>query len=215
MKKTISEYLTETHPKSNLNSINGKYNIRFELGGETLQNGTIERLNQVVNRANEIFKQSLGYKDIIIAIEEYENEFYDSKSKNKPYLFELISLNKLNKFKGPFEQTYYEFDELGNKSEHIAEDEIYCDLYIGNLVLNKETVSKIITGRANLEMGFEPAIPQDIYFYSTTNKTGFRIYDDRGCDIWSDDKEVLRPIYESLNDWILDYDRPEIDKYFK
>ena len=77
------------------------------------------------------------------------------------------------------------------------------------------TIKKIIQGRANLEMGFEPAIPQNIYYYSPLNKIGFRIYDDRGCDVWSDYKEKLRPICENLNEWILDYNRAEIDAFFE
>jgi hypothetical protein len=41
------------------------------------------------------------------------------------------------------------------------------------------------------------------------------MYDDKGCDVWSNHKGNLRPIYENLNDWILDYNRSKIDKYFK
>ena len=215
MNKTIKRYLTSNYPELNLNSIHGKFNLRFELGGEILENGTIERVNQAVSRATEIYKQAIGNDELIIAIEEYETDAYDIEKRNKDYLFELLPLDKLTKFKGPFGQTYYEIDKLGNRIEQIAEDELDCDLLIGKLNIDEKTISKIIRGRANLEMGFDPAIPQDIYYYSVSNKIGFRIYDDRGCDVWSNDKEKLRPLYESLNKWILDYNRPEIDKYFK
>jgi len=199
----------------NINSIHGKFNLRFELGGEILENGTVERVNQAVSRATEIYKQAIGNDELIVAIEDYETEYFDIEKRNKEYLSELIPINKLTKFKGPFGQTYYDIDELGNRIEQIAEDELQCDLIIGKLSIDEDTINKIIRGRANLEMGFDPAIPQDIYYYSISNKIGFRIYDDRGCDVWSNDKEKLRPIYESLNEWILDYNRPEIDKYFK
>ncbi len=215
MNKTIKKYLISNHPELNLKSIYGKFNLRFELGGEILENGTIERVNQAVSRATEIYRQAIGNNELIIAIEEYNSDFFDIEKRNKRYLSELLSLDKLTKFKGPFGQTYYEIDELGNRIEQIAEDELHCDLYIGKLDIDEETINKIIRGRANLEMGFDPAIPQDIYYYSISNKIGFRIYDDRGCDVWSNDKEKLRPIYESLNKWILDYNRPEIDEYFK
>jgi hypothetical protein len=214
MNRTIKEYLTNNFAELNLSSLRGKYNIRFELGGK-IENGTTERINQVVNRASEIYNQAIGNNEIIISIEEYETDFYDLENKNQPYLSELITFENLDRFKGPFEQTYYETDKSGNSIEHIFEDKIDCDLLIGKITLDKETVSKIIRGKANLEMGFEPAIPQNIYFYSISKRIGFRIYDDRGCDIWSDNKENLKPIYESLNRWILDYDRPEIDSYFK
>lgn len=190
-------------------------NIRFELGGKILKNGTTERVSQVVKRANEIYKQAIGFDEVIIAIEESENDFYDINQSNKPYLSDLIPIKKLSKFDGPFGQTYYDIDELGNKVQQVAEDQLLCDLYIGKISIDEKNIDKIIRGKANLEMGFDPAIPQDIYFYSLSNKIGFRIYDDRGCDIWSNDKEKLRPIYKSLNKWILDYNRPEIDEYFK
>ena len=33
--------------------------------------------------------------------------------------------------------------------------------------------------------------------------------------IISADKEILRPIYKKHNDWILDYDREQIEKQFE
>jgi len=212
MKETIRKYLNENYPELNLSFIYGEYNLRFELGGRELKNGTIERVNQVVYRAAEIYKETIGYNEVIIAIVEYENDSFDKE--NKTYLSELIPVEILSKIKGPFEQTYYDVDEIGNKIEHSFEDKLYCDLYIGKIILNKEAIKKILRGKANLEMGFEPSIPQDVYFYSIFNEIGFRIYDDRGCDVWSNDKEKLRSIYKNLNEWILDYDRPEIDNYF-
>ena len=215
MNETVKKYLTDKFPKLNLNSIHGEYNLRFELGGETLKNGTIERVNQVLKRATEIYKLAIGFNEIIILIEEYENDIFNQERKNKQYLSELISLDKLSKFKGPFEQTYYEIDDSGIKTEHVFEDKLDCDLFIGNIILEEKTVSEIILGKANLEMGFEPSITQDIYFYSVINEIGFRIYDDRGCDVWSNDKEKLRPIYKKLSKWILDYNRPEIEEFLK
>ena len=41
------------------------------------------------------------------------------------------------------------------------------------------------------------------------------MYDDRGLDIVSADNETLRPIYNKHNDWILDYDREQIDRQFE
>jgi len=43
----------------------------------------------------------------------------------------------------------------------------------------------------------------------------YHLYDDRGCDVIASNKENLRPLYEELNDWILDYDREQIDTIFK
>jgi hypothetical protein len=38
------------------------------------------------------------------------------------------------------------------------------------------------------------------------------MYDDRGVDIITSDVETLRQIYTRFNDWILEFNRKEIDK---
>ncbi|WP_308722225.1 DUF3885 domain-containing protein [Paenibacillus polysaccharolyticus] len=53
-----------------------------------------------------------------------------------------------------------------------------------------------------------------IYFIDQQSQLVFHIYD-RGLDIVSPTKEVLVYLYKEFNDWILDYDRKEIDKVFK
>ena len=56
---------------------------------------------------------------------------------------------------------------------------------------------------------------KEIYFVNIDKKLVFHMYDDRGLDIISAKKETLRPIYKKHNDWILDYDREQIDKHFE
>ena len=169
MKKNIKEYLNKTFPELKADSIHGEYYIRFELGGN-LRNGTKKRVTQVVKRAIEIYKQTIGEGKTLLLIEEYENEFYDQKNKNKNYLFSLIDETQFDRFHGPFEQTYYEEDNKGNLIEKVFKDKLECDLLIGETHLDNERVKKIIEGIANLEMGFEPSIPQDLYFFSMEKK---------------------------------------------
>ena len=61
----------------------------------------------------------------------------------------------------------------------------------------------------NYQAGFE------IYFVNVTRKMIYHLYDDRGCDVIASKKEDLRPLYLTYNDWILDYDRDQIDQLFK
>lgn len=56
---------------------------------------------------------------------------------------------------------------------------------------------------------------KEIYFINTDKNLIFHMYDDRGLDLVSADKETLRPIYKKHNDWILEYDRECIDNQFK
>jgi hypothetical protein len=214
IKDIINKTLLEIFSDNNCKSIHGEYGIRFELGGD-MENGTKERVDQAVSRAIEIFKQTIGNDDILIIIEEYLNDFFDKDGTNKDYLYSLINKTKLKKYKGPFEQICFEIDENGIKREFVFEDKLECDLLIGRMTREEIDPEGIIRGKANLEMGFEPSIPQDITFFSPFTTNGFRMYDDRGCDIWSKHKEKLRLIYISLNDWILDDNRSDYDKVFK
>ncbi|MEI4525718.1 DUF3885 domain-containing protein [Priestia megaterium] len=54
-----------------------------------------------------------------------------------------------------------------------------------------------------------------IYFINLSKKKIFHLYDDRGCDVLASSKESIRFLYEEYNNWILDYDREEIDLLFK
>ena len=212
MNSTIKKYIKKNIPESGFDFNGGKYNLRFELGGE-LENGTKERVEQAIQRATEIYRQAIGIEELLIVIENYQESHFDSQNKNKEYLFTLLDSNKYEIIKGPFEQTYYEEDEQGRKNEKISDEQLECDIAIGIDKLSLNTARQIIEGIANLEMGFDPCITQVVDFFSINRKVGFRIYDDRGCDVWANDKEMLRPLYNNLNEWILDYNRPEIDKY--
>lgn len=53
-----------------------------------------------------------------------------------------------------------------------------------------------------------------IHFYNPSRQIILNIYDDRGCDIWSWDKKVLKSIFQEYQEWILDYDRKQIEAYY-
>lgn len=55
---------------------------------------------------------------------------------------------------------------------------------------------------------------KEIYFININKKLILNMYDDRGLDVVATDIETLRPIYEKHKDWILDYDREQIEKLF-
>ncbi|MBL1226182.1 DUF3885 domain-containing protein [Enterococcus sp. BWR-S5] len=60
-----------------------------------------------------------------------------------------------------------------------------------------------------------PKITERTFFYNSSKKLLFHIYDDRGCDIWSPDKETAAFYYQKYQKYILDYDRKEIDSWFQ
>jgi len=55
----------------------------------------------------------------------------------------------------------------------------------------------------------------DCYFINTSNHTILHLYDDRGMDVISTHAHNLKALYTKYNEWILDYDREEIDEIFK
>lgn len=66
----------------------------------------------------------------------------------------------------------------------------------------------------NQDLGIKPSMFHRVYFININKNTIFHVYDDRGCDLLATSPETIRDIYKRYNDWILDYDRPEIDKVF-
>ncbi|MEK5389748.1 DUF3885 domain-containing protein [Margalitia sp. FSL K6-0131] len=66
----------------------------------------------------------------------------------------------------------------------------------------------------NQDLGLKPRIFHRVYFININRKTIFHVYDDRGCDLLATSPATIKDIYNKHNDWILDYDRPEIDKVF-
>ena len=130
IREIIEKVLNDKFPEYNLTSIYGDFSIRFELGGN-LNNGTKYRVEKALLRATEIYRQTISNNDILIVIEEYANDFYDQDGNNKKHLYTLIDNSKLERFKGPFEQVYFETDEEGNKKECVLDDKLECDLLIG------------------------------------------------------------------------------------
>jgi len=54
----------------------------------------------------------------------------------------------------------------------------------------------------------------DCYFINTSKHTILYLYDDRGMDVISIHANNLKALYKKYNEWILDYDREEIDALF-
>lgn len=67
----------------------------------------------------------------------------------------------------------------------------------------------------NNDSGIKPSVHHDVFFINSNKKTIFHVYDDRGCDLLATTPETIQKTYEEYNDWILDYDREEINRVFK
>jgi Domain of unknown function (DUF3885) len=63
------------------------------------------------------------------------------------------------------------------------------------------------------ELGIQPRSSCSLYLFALDRQILFHPYDDRGMDIIGI-KSSLEQIYNKFNDWLLDYDRKIMDKYF-
>ena len=64
------------------------------------------------------------------------------------------------------------------------------------------------------DLGGVLAFTSSVYIVDVENHVILHLYDDRGLDIVAYEKNTLSPLYKKLNEWILDYDRKEIDRVF-
>ncbi|MFD0051733.1 DUF3885 domain-containing protein [Actinomycetes bacterium NPDC127524] len=76
------------------------------------------------------------------------------------------------------------------------------------------TYKPLLKAICNQDLGLKPMMSHSVYFINIHKKTIFHAYDDRGCDVLAASPDTIRGMYELYNDWILDYDRPRIDKVF-
>ncbi|EUJ31425.1 hypothetical protein PCORN_05186 [Listeria cornellensis FSL F6-0969] len=66
----------------------------------------------------------------------------------------------------------------------------------------------------NVDLMRKPRLHGQCWFINTRTNIIFHAYDDRGLDIVGNESSSLRSLYEQYQDWILDYDREQIDNYF-
>ncbi|CAM3051790.1 protein of unknown function [Flavobacterium succinicans] len=242
MKEILQTYLDKTYPNSKVetpHSVFGNVHIRFELGGDEMfkiiRNGTeiewwkdrrrmtkVDKLNyekyilksvsKATSRATTLFYETFDNleTEIWILIYEYSDGLF-----NKPSDF------LLNQFPKNIRTTFYDVTEQV-ETQMLTEQEdgsFICDKTEARIIVGKVKVKdiqaeQILNGIANNEMGFEPTVCQNIYFLDPATDRGFYMYDDRGCYVWSNKAEKIKYLYDKRNSWIVNYHRPEIDKYF-
>lgn len=54
----------------------------------------------------------------------------------------------------------------------------------------------------------------DAYIVDFDAGSALHVYDDRGMDVIATTRDILRPLYERFGDWLLHWDRPQMDESF-
>jgi Domain of unknown function (DUF3885) len=209
----FKEFMQETFPNLELRPplfYSWSIGIRFELGVEWKREYDYPNNPYVLGcykRANTLFEALHSPTDDIFVVIDV-NDFDKGKTIKRelnnfsPYV-EKSFLYRLKHQKIPY--IFPEDDEEGTYRTH-------------RFTLKCKTTDfkfqPMIKAICNQDLGLKPSIYHRVYFININKKTIFHVYDDRGCDLLATSPETIRDMYELFNEWILDYDRPEIDKVF-
>ena len=189
---------------------NWKFGLRFNL--QTGETETDEYFEQVNKRAETIFKTAFDNSDSVFLV------FMDYKYKRRKIRFSNFTFNQI----ANLQQTEINY----SKKLRLYEPNDKFDLR--NIAIIKITADRINHKTILSAIGhsdFPPRQPRldqngvftakEIYFVNIDKKLILNMYDDRGLDLISSDKETLKPIYKKHNDLLLDFDRERIDKQFE
>lgn len=204
MQKNLINYINKNFP-----NLGSEINLRFELG-EPYDNGTDERINQVVKRVTTLFEDTFNIDDIIhVYIEDWEIGTDVMFGNTTPdYLYELIKQHKFD------EITMYKHDEDEDNKGNTIQIELPYKVRTFSSKLSSIPYKDILIGIANYEQGKEPSIYQQVYFINMNKDIIFYMYDDRGCIIFSNAKEKLHYLFVKHNDWLVDYWREYFNNIF-
>lgn len=206
MKEKILKYIDSNFP-----NLTSELHLRFELG-EPYENGTEERINQVVTRVTTLFEEVFKPNDFVyVYIKDWEvTEDLMFGNTTPAYLYDLLSKQNIE------EETLFDidedYDELTGQTIEIQNE---YKVKLVSSQLKFVPYKEILEGIGNYEQGREPSIGQTVYFISIEKDIIFHMYDDRGCLIHSNEVEKLMPLYHTYNNWLVDYWRDYIDSIFK
>lgn len=242
LRNELQTYLDKAYSGSKIgtpHSVFGDVHIRFELGGDEMfriyRNGVeyeywkdrrrmtkIDKVNEKIHDQNYILQAYFRATKLFYdTFDCPENEIWILIYEWDGGLFNNLNDFLINQFSPDLFLTFYDKKEQVETQMLTEQDDgsFTCDkvearVIIGKLKVKDIPAEIILNGIANNEMGLKPNICQDVYFLDPILDRGFYMYDDRGCYVWSDKAEKIKFLYDKRNDWIVNYHRPEIDKYF-
>lgn len=179
--------------------------IRFEIGGEEPVYQGQEKgrwkanpayLSGAQKRATAIY-EALPEKPQLLRIDTYPDE------ETAEELAERIC--RCAGLPVPHETRAGMVEDEGDQFEQVT---LYWDL--SKITFAPETLLlEIIRG----DIGGCEAFVSSVFFLAH-GPILYHLYDDRGLDVLGGSRETILPLYQEFQDWILDYDRPQIDAVF-
>ncbi|PIC87447.1 hypothetical protein CSV72_04740 [Sporosarcina sp. P20a] len=186
--------------------------IRFEIS-ESIGFDEPDFLKQAFYRSITLFEAVFGEDDEIMMVTDVHT--------NNHFLRER-PLNVYSKFIKRKELLYtLRFSTIPNPHDDDEEEELQTHRFM--LTCKKQDIRYMQLLKAICHEDFSdsttilkrnPESGYDIFFINLSKNIIYHLYDDRGCDIIAADRESIRFLYEQYSDWILDYDKQEVDQDF-
>jgi len=176
--------------------------IRFEIGlGDVYGNDREPRKEYIENalsRAITIYNKGIQCPELLMW------EVYPQNDKEK-HSFEILFTEKI----APILPQEELSQDVNIDGYTIRQTQLYWNLKESKIPMGK-VFREILLG----DLGGLQEFISSVYLFDIENHVMLHLYDDRGLDIISHDKNTLMPLYQELNAWILDYDREQIDERF-
>ncbi|QKX07458.1 DUF3885 domain-containing protein [Aquimarina sp. TRL1] len=202
MKEELDKYILENFPKFSISKpvFRLTNSIRFELGPEDIPTSNTKYFVEAIRRATAITSFALkNTEDVYIIYQECTdgNEITPSP----------LLLKTFNSVQGSM-AVYPYIEDDGEKLEWRR--------IIKKVKANDSLILELIPAIINVDFPSQsPRIEGELFFIIKGSNTIINIYDDRGMDVGAKELLSLKELYKNFNDWILEYDREEIDEKFK
>lgn len=185
--------------------------MRFEISDPQIEYGDPAMMQQAFYRSVTLFNRVFASLDDILVVTDVatkaNNGFLHHKPLNvyRKYIKKRKILNQL------------QLQEYDNKEEEVKIYRFWLTCKMGDIRYPQllRALCYEDFGHSSRILKSNPESGSNVYFINQTKNLIFHLYDDRGCDILAANKEDIRFLYHEYNEWILNYDRTEIDSVFK
>lgn len=213
----LNQYLQNYFPSLKLCMplfYNAEIGIRFEIGEPEIDINDKRYIQTAYLRSIQLFEEVFSKDDdIFLVVNKHFASDTEYEIADKTNVFPSFFVSKEN-IEQEVDSEEIPFCYL-EEDEEIREETMRTIRYCCKYKLSKIKYKKLLKAIANQDLGYKPAVTDEVYFINIGKHIIYQLYDDRGLDLVSNSKDSLEDIYIKYNSWILDYDRERIDKLFK
>lgn len=169
--------------------------LRFELG---LQGSRISRFLQAFERAKLVLSKVFSEtSDIVVCLAFYSNQGSLSE--------------KFSELRG-----VYDAEIKITKPREIWFEK--CESGYRHFILfstSFSSIDSVLWLALSSELGVYPSAYASVYLVNKENEILANPYDDRGMDVYSPNRDIMKILYKDFHSMLLEYDRPTMDTFYK